>query len=226
MRWHRSEERYLRVLHDICNKLSKEYMELYTLSHSFQTKMRIPAIILSSCSGVASFGSAGFGSEAQRYIGIGVGIVNVVIAIIQTYESYTKIGDIVSKSLSSSLAFKKLADTIYCETFVPVENRIANGITFLRDCFARYQAILDQSPPLEFHGKKPSDILNEAHDIIETLKTEISSPRVSESVNPLATEIQDVPVGNPTDDKTTKSTINSDGVFLDMKTLMQNNLVR
>ena len=212
MRWHPEEERYLKVLHDICNKLSKEYMELYVLSHRFQTRMRIPAIILSSCSGVASFGSSGFGTHTQRYISIGVGVVNVFIAIIQTYESYLKVGDIVSKSLSASLAFKKLADMIYCETFIPVENRIANGITFLRDCFSRYQTILDQSPPLEFHGKKTTQVLDEARSIAESIRT-------STTINPIASHDDNVLSLSITPSVTPPSP--EPIVFVDMKTMMQ-----
>jgi hypothetical protein len=124
-------------------------MNLYIKTHRIQTKLRLPAIILSSCSGVASFGSSGFTPNTMRYITIGVGVINVLIAIIQTYESYLKIGDIVSKSLSASQSLKKLADDIQCEIFIPIEDRNANGVTFLRDCFSRYQAILDQAPPIE-----------------------------------------------------------------------------
>jgi hypothetical protein len=130
--------------------------------------------------------------------------VNVAIAIIQTYESYIKIGEIVSKSLSSSLAFKKLADNIFCETSIPVENRIANGITFLRDCFGRYQAILDQSPPLEFHGKKPTDLLEQAQNIANTIREEM---RISRSMRENA-ELE-IPEENP------------QRVFIDMKTRLE-----
>jgi hypothetical protein len=175
MRWYEEEERYLKILHDMCVQLAKEYMQLYVHSHKIQTKLRLPSIILSSLSGVASFGSSSFGDKIQRYISISVGIVNVGIAIVQTYESYLKIGEIVSKSLSCSISFKKLADIIYCEIFIPVEDRNANGITFLRDCFSRYQTILDQSPPLEFHGLKYSDTLHKAQAIMETIRTELGS---------------------------------------------------
>lgn len=175
MKWYEQEERYLHVLHDMCVQLAKEYMQLYIITHRFQTKLRLPAIILSSLSGVASFGSSGFGDKAQRYISIGVGIVNVGIAIVQTYESYLKIADIVSKSLTCSTAFKKLADDIYCETFIPVENRNSNGITFLRDSFSRYQTLIEQAPPLEFHGRVYSDSLKKAQSIMETINNDIRS---------------------------------------------------
>lgn len=149
MKWFQEEEAYLKNLHDSCLDISKEYMKLYVHTHRIQTKLRLPAIILSSFSGVASFGSSGFEDTAQKWISIGVGIINVGIAILQTYESYLKIGDIVSKSLTGSQALKKLADDIMCELSLPIEDRDSNGVTFLREAFGRYQAIIDSLPPLE-----------------------------------------------------------------------------
>lgn len=146
--WFEKEEQYLKQLHDMCLQQSKEYMTLYRKTHAKQTKLRLPAIVLSSFSGVASFGSGSFPKGGQRYVSIVVGVINITIAMIQTYESYLKIGDIVSKSLTVATSLKKLADDIYCEIFIPVEDRETAGITFLRDCFGRYQAIIDNAPPL------------------------------------------------------------------------------
>ncbi len=149
LKWYDREEEYLGYLRDACCELSNVYMELYLRTHKIQTKLRLPVIALSSCSGVASFGSSAFTPIIMRYISIGVGVVNVFIAIVQTYESYLKIGDIVSKSLSASQSLKKLADHIECEIFIPIEDRESSGVTYLRECFSRYQAIIDQAPPLE-----------------------------------------------------------------------------
>lgn len=149
MKWYQKEEDYLQLMYDSCLELSREYMKLYTKMHKIQTKMRVPTIVMSSLSGVASFGANGFGDDAVRWISIAVGVVNIGIAIIQTYESYLKIADVVSKSLATSTSLKKLSDDIYCEIFIPVEDRDSTGITFLRDCFSRYQVILEQAPPLE-----------------------------------------------------------------------------
>lgn len=149
LKWYDREEEYLHFLKETCVELSQVYMELYLRTHKIQTKLRLPVIALSSCSGVASFGSSSFNAKTMKYISIGVGIINVFIAIVQTYESYLKIGDIVSKSLSASQALKKLADHIECEIFIPIEDRDSSGITYLRECFSRYQAIIDQAPPLE-----------------------------------------------------------------------------
>lgn len=146
--WRAKEQTYLKQLHDVCLRTSKEYMDLYKRTHRKQTQLRIPAIVMSSFSGVASFGSGTFPSNAQRYVSIVVGIINVSIAMIQTYESYLKVGDIVAKSLTVATSLKKLADDIYTEIFVPVEDRTDDGIIFLRECFHKYQATMDQAPPI------------------------------------------------------------------------------
>lgn len=153
--WYDKEESYLKQLHDMCLLQSKEYMDLYRVTHATQTKLRLPAIIMSSFSGVASFGTSSFPKALQKFVSIGVGLINISIAMIQTYESYLKIGDIVSKSLTVANSLKKLADDIYCEIFIPVEDRETAGITFLRDCFSRYQAIIENAPPMP--GKEDPD---------------------------------------------------------------------
>lgn len=145
--WHEAEEGYLKQLHDIALRLSQRYMGLYKITHKKQTRLRLPTIIMSSFSGVASFGSTSFPQKAQKYVSIVVGVINITTAMIQTYESYLKISDIVSKSLAVSNALKKLADAIFCELFIPVCDRTDDGIVFLRDCVNQYQVIIEQAPP-------------------------------------------------------------------------------
>ena len=161
--WFDKEEEYLKYLQQLSQHLSERYMELYKRTHAKQTNLRLPAIILSSFSGVASFGNTSFPQQYQRYVSISVGLINITIAMIQTYESYLKIADTVSKALTVSISLKKLADDIYCEMYIPIEDRETNGITFLRDAFSRYGAIIYQAPPLEDESidkDKNADIIN------------------------------------------------------------------
>ena len=189
MRWYKEEEEYLRNLYLSCLEISKEYMKLYVHTHKIQTRLRLPAILLSSCSGVASFGSSGFDQPAQRWISISVGVINVGIAIIQTYESYLKIGDIVSKSLSGSQALKKVADDILCELSLPIEDRDSNGVTFLREIFGRYQAIIDTLPPLEHKYdvtvlRASQELKNDINGQIRAYDDDMISVRQSTVVTP------------------------------------------
>lgn len=153
--WCEREEEYLQLLHKTCLELSEVYRKMYVMTSRVQNKLRLPAIIMSSLSGAVNFGSSSFASwspnpeSTQKYINIGVGLVNVFIAMIQTYESFRKIGDTVSKSISTSTALKKLADDIHCMVFIPAGDRETAGILYLRDAFNKYQSIMEQAPPLE-----------------------------------------------------------------------------
>jgi hypothetical protein len=155
--WYEKEEQFLKKLQSHCVTLSKQYMELYKIMHSKQTRLRLPAIFLSSFSGVASFGSTSFPVSMQKWVSIGVGIVNIFIAMLQTYESYLKLGDIVSKSLTVSTSLKKLADEINCELYIPVQNRDQDGIDYLKDRFTQYQTMIANAPPLEVDENEASD---------------------------------------------------------------------
>lgn len=183
--WFDKEEKYLKYLYEVSLKLSKQYMELYKQTHAKQTRLRLPAIILSSFSGLASFGNTGFPRDYQRYVSIAVGLINVSIAMIQTYESYLKVADIVAKSLTVSSGLKKLAEDIHCEIFIPIEDRETNGITFLRDCFSRYGAIIYQAPPLEFETEieEVNIITRIAEELRRSDKEIIANPGIINNIS-------------------------------------------
>lgn len=157
--WCEREEEYLQLLHSACLDLSEVYRKLYVNTSRIQNKLRLPAIILSSLSGAANFGASSFASSSadpqktQGYISIAIGIVNVFIATIQTYESFKKVGDTVSKSISTCLALKKLSEDIHCMVFIPPGDRDTAGIMYLRDAFNKYQSIMEQAPALEYATK-------------------------------------------------------------------------
>lgn len=145
-RWAKEEEEYLDELHKVSTEFSNYFQLLYEKSYHRQTTLRLPAILMSSLTGVASFGSTTFPLEYQKYVSIGSGIINICIAMLQTYESYLKIGDTVTQSLRASEALRKLADDIHCELYIPITDRSSHGVVFLRESFARYQAIMEQGP--------------------------------------------------------------------------------
>ncbi len=144
--WNEEEEKYLHILKDSCVSLSEHYHDIYFEKSKFQTRLRIPSIIIGSFSGVASFGSTTFPMGYQEWISITVGLVNVIIAITHTLESYFKLSEDMNASKSSSEQFRKLAEDIDREIFLPASTRQTSGIIFLRDAFTRYQQILTNSP--------------------------------------------------------------------------------
>lgn len=187
MEWDIQEEKYLALLHKSAMDLSKSYKALYLASKATQNRYRFPAIVMSSVSGLASFGTMTFPEGGRFYVSIAVGCVNIFIAILNTWEAFTKVAEIVNQSLLVSNSFKKLADDIHCELSVPVADRETSGITYLRDSFTRYQQILDQSPPLD--NEIPTDMVIKMlrRDITDALK---ESPGVTYS-------FQQTPKGDP-----------------------------
>ena len=151
--WNDEEQKYLNMLCTKYDEMADKYMDLYRYMHSKQIRYRLPVIIFSSLSGIASFGTSSFPPFMQRYVSIGVGIVNVGISIIQAYESYIKLNDIVVKSYTISCSLKKLSDRIHVELYIPVNNRILDGDKYLREVLEEYEKIMADAPPLEFDNK-------------------------------------------------------------------------
>ena len=173
-------------MHKMSTTAAHDYMDLYRRMHRTQTNLRLPAIILSSFTGVASFGTSSFPLDYQKYVSIVCGLLNISIAMIQTYESYLKIGDIVSKSLQVASGLQKLADDIECELAIPIENRDTNGITFLRDCFSRYKAVIYQAPPLEIEDE-------ETNQMVATIKKQLRKIEMADAVETPNNAVSNVP---------------------------------
>lgn len=200
--WYEKEQKFLRKLQAMCVKTSQEYMEVYEVMHKVQTRLRLPSIILSSFSGIASFGTTSFPPDAQKYVSIAVGIVNITIAMLQTYESYLKIADTVSKSVTATVALKRLGEDIDCELYIPIENRELAGNTFLRNSFNKYQAIIADAPILPINKNEAEHTFAK---LMEEADNELWSPRTTKEklANVLETSValeeRDIRDQDPTD---------------------------
>lgn len=148
MQWKKEEEEYLRILEETSICLSKDYHNVYFTLQATQSRLRIPAIVIGSFTGVASFGTSTFPKKYHPIIAIIVGIVNVCIAILNTVESYFKLGENINLAASASLQLRKLANDINRELSVDESVRETSGINYLRDCYTRYQQILSGAPIL------------------------------------------------------------------------------
>lgn len=144
--WNKEEEEYLRDLSRLCEELCQKFKIYHDIYKSRQAKFRIPSIIISSITGLASFGNSNFPAEYQNLVNIGVGACSIFIAIINSIESYMKIGEIIGGTLQASINFQKLKETIDVELSLPIENRTCQGIIFLRQCYQNYEKYWDLAP--------------------------------------------------------------------------------
>jgi hypothetical protein len=95
---------------------------------------------------LASFGNSNFPENFQNYVNIGVGACSIFIAILNSIESYMKIGEIIGGTLQASINFQKLKESIDVELSLPVDNRTSQGIIFLRQCYQNYEKYWDLAP--------------------------------------------------------------------------------
>lgn len=149
MSWLPEEEIYLYSIQNSCEKLSKLYLSNYHTLRAVQAKIKIPIIIVGSFTGITSFGTETFPQYAQKWVSVGVGVVSICIAILNSIESYLKIGESANASINTSSALQQLREDINKELALPIECRQTTGLTTLRDCYTRYQQILSQAPILD-----------------------------------------------------------------------------
>lgn len=146
MEWAHEEETYLKEVMKSCDDHAKLFHKVHKKYREFQTRLKIPLIIVGSFSGVASFGTASFPEQWQQFVSLIVGVVSIVIAILNTIESYYKVVETTGESLNTASALERLRDDINKELSIPPASRETRGITYLRDCYVRYQQIVSQSP--------------------------------------------------------------------------------
>lgn len=145
-RWLMEEELYLRDLSRLCQELSNKYKLYYELYKKRQARFRIPSIIISSVTGLLSFGSTNYPEDSRKYVSITVGIASLFISLLNTIETYMKIGENMTGSAQASNELQKLKEYIDMELSLPLDDRPTQGIIFLRDCYTRYERILDIAP--------------------------------------------------------------------------------
>lgn len=147
-KWLPEEENYLKELSKLCQELSCKFKRYHDVYRDRQAKFKIPAIIISSVTGIISFGTSNFPPQYSNYVSIGVGISSLCIALINSIESYMKIGENMSGSIQASMSFQKLKESIDIELALPVEDRTSQGIIFLRECFSNYEKTWDLAPQI------------------------------------------------------------------------------
>lgn len=146
--WLKEEEQYLDDLSRLCEELSARYKMSFEKYKVIQARFRIPSIIISSVTGLTSFGSSNFPEEYRDWVSISVGIASLSIAILSSIESYMKIGEHLAGASQASVELHKLKEYIDMEIALPGDQRTTQGIIFIRDCYVRYERILDIAPDL------------------------------------------------------------------------------
>ena len=159
MLWRPSEEAYLHQINHSALHLCDLYTVKFVKLRDLSTKFRLPAIMIGATASAISFGTSTFPLQIQGYIYVIVGTTSLLIAIINTIESYLEISKTMTASLMTSTSMKKLSDDILCELALEVAGRETSGIFFLRTIYTRYQQIITSAPPLDIDNADDSGLV-------------------------------------------------------------------
>jgi hypothetical protein len=105
----------------------------------------IPAIVLSTISGTASFAQSSLPVAYQVYSPMGIGAINIFIGILTTVQQYLKIAELNEAHRVSSISWDKFSRNIRIELAKKPEERMDAG-HFLKLCRQEFDRLMETSP--------------------------------------------------------------------------------
>jgi hypothetical protein len=129
----------------------------------------IPAIVLSTISGTASFAQTSLPIAYQTYSPMAIGGINIFIGILTTVQQYLKISELNEAHRVSSIAWDKFARNIRIELAKIPDERMEAG-PFIKLCRQEFDRLMETSPMIpekitkefnsKFKGKDDASIRN------------------------------------------------------------------
>lgn len=135
----------------------------YSSKHAWYT---IPAIILSTVSGTASFAQDKLPTNMQHAAPVAIGSLNIFIGILTTIQQYLKISELNEAHRVASIAWDKYQRNIKIELAKHPNERCECGV-FIHTQRQEYDRLMETAPPLDddiikrfistFQGKENSN---------------------------------------------------------------------
>jgi hypothetical protein len=140
-----------KILVEWCD-IAKCYKWLHTRAHQNYSKKHawftIPAIILSTISGTASFAQGSLPVSMQTYAPMVIGSVNIFIGILTTIQQYLKISEYNESHRVSAIAWDKFARNIRIELAKHPDERSSDAGHFLKTNRDEFDRLMETSPSI------------------------------------------------------------------------------
>jgi len=117
---------------------------IYSGQHAWFT---IPAIILSTLSGTASFAQESIPANYKVYAPAMIGSLNIFIGILTTIQQYLKISELNEAHRISSISWDKFSRNIRIELAKRPEERSDAG-SFIKSCRGEFDRLMETSPDI------------------------------------------------------------------------------
>jgi hypothetical protein len=125
--------------------LNAESHARYSYMHAWFT---IPAIVLSTISGTASFAQTSLPIAYQSYSPMAIGAINIFIGILTTVQQYLKISELNEAHRVSAISWDKFARNIRIELAKKPEERMDAG-HFLKLNRQEFDRLMETSPMVD-----------------------------------------------------------------------------
>lgn len=145
--WSPENEKILVEWCDVAQCYKWLNMRSHTKFSRLHAWFTIPAIILSTISGTASFAQSSFPVSTQVYVPMAVGSLNIFIGILTTIQQYLKISELNESHRVSSIAWDKFARNIRIELAKKPEERLDAG-AFIKHCRDEFDRLMETSPSI------------------------------------------------------------------------------
>ena len=117
----------------------------YSYMHAWFT---IPAIILSTISGTASFATSSLPANMKTLAPIAIGSLNIFIGILTTIQQYLKISELNEAHRVMSIAWDKYARNIRIELAKAPDER-SDAASFIKYNRQEFDRLMETSPPID-----------------------------------------------------------------------------
>jgi len=122
----------------------------HTKLASQQAWFTIPAIILSTITGTASFAQETFPPNIKDYAPAIIGSINILVGILTTIQQYLKVSEKNEAHRVAAIAWDKFARNVRIELAKKPEERDKAG-HFIKACRLEFDRMMETSPSIENH---------------------------------------------------------------------------
>jgi hypothetical protein len=146
--WSQDNEKILVEWCDIAQCYKWLNFRCHTKLSTMQAWFTIPAIILSTITGTASFAQSTLPPNIQNYAPAMIGSVNILVGILTTIQQYLKVSEKTESHRVSSIAWDKFARNIRIELAKKPEER-DNAGHFIKMSRQEFDRLMETSPSID-----------------------------------------------------------------------------
>lgn len=143
--WNSENENIMIEWCDIAQCYKWMHMRAHQRYSTYNMLYTIPAIILSTISGTASFATSGMTGMEAKYAPMAIGAVNIFVGILTTIQQYLKITEINEGHRVSTISWDKFARNISIEISKPPTERTDAAI-FFKNTRNEYDRLMETCP--------------------------------------------------------------------------------